>query len=476
MKTRYILLAIVALAISACVGNTLPSEPEEMPMTITAFQEGSEMTRTTVLGGGAQVYWEPSEQIQVFFKDASAIYTSSNTENALVTDFTGNLTGLEEADANNLIWGLYPCNENASCDGEFVTTYLSPNQDGRTGSFAKNTHITLAQSKDQNLYFYSVCGGLRFSLTQEGIKRVTFEGNNGEAIAGKIKIAFANGFPVVQEISEGKTKITLTAPGGGTFQTGQWYYISAIPGSLPNGYTMIFYKESESAKLTSFSPVFFKRGIFGSLAIAEEDLIFNPSGPDIDIAVDLGLSVKWAPWNVGTSVPEEYGAYFSWGETDEKGDYDQTTHKWKKPDTSELTKYNTLTNYGNVDNKTTLDLEDDAARVNWGSTWRMPTQSEFNELINNCDVFWTTENDVYGCRFTSKKAGYTNKSIFLPAAGYRYNTWRDAAGSAGLYLSSSLNSYDPYYAYCLCFTPLELVVTNQGYRCYGYSVRAVCDK
>ncbi len=283
MKARYILFAVAALAISACAksNNEIP-EQDGVQMTITAYQEGAEMTRTTVQEGGTQVYWEPSDEVKVFFKGSSGRFISQNTENAAVTDFSGTINifagANEGANSSNLIWGLYPYRADATFDGSSVTTTLPASQTGRAGSFAKNTHITLAQSGGLDLAFYNVCGGLRFSLTQEGIKRVTFEGNNGEAIAGKIKVTFADGIPVVQEVSEAQTMITLTAPNGGTFQTGQWYYLEAIPGTLSGGYKMMFYKESESAKLTSLSTVKIKRGIFGSLSDADEDLIFKETG------------------------------------------------------------------------------------------------------------------------------------------------------------------------------------------------------
>ena len=223
MKTRYIFLAIAALAISACARNTEPSEPEGMHVTIKASLEGSNMTRTTLQNGGTQVYWEPSDEIKVFFRGTGNRFISQNTTLSKTADFTGSFSavvGSNEGDASShLIWGLYPFRSDATSDGSSVTTTLPAEQTGRAGSFAKNTNITLAQSAGLNLAFYNVCGGVRFSLTQEGIKRVTFEGNNGEAIAGKIKIAFANGIPIVQEVSEGESVITLTAPNGGTFQT-----------------------------------------------------------------------------------------------------------------------------------------------------------------------------------------------------------------------------------------------------------------
>ena len=160
--------------------------------------------------------------------------------------------------------------------------------------------------------------------------------------------------------------------------------------------------------------------------------------------VDLGLSVKWATCNVGATKPEEYGDYFAWGETQPKDYYD---------------------------NKTTLDLSDDAARANWGGSWRMPTKAEQDELRNNCTWTWTTQNGVNGYKVTSKSNG---NSIFLPAAGYRYVSSLNDAGSLGYYWSSSLYTDNPNFAYSLFFGSSDVVWYIID-RYYGFSVRPVCQ-
>ena len=100
--------------------------------------------------------------------------------------------------------------------------------------------------------------------------------------------------------------------------------------------------------------------------------------------VDLGLPsrIKWATCNVGATTPEEYGDYFAWGETEPKDNYDWSTYKWCNESNATMTKYCTDSSYGTVDNKTVLELEDDAAYVNWGGNWRMPTKAELDELTN----------------------------------------------------------------------------------------------
>ena len=180
--------------------------------------------------------------------------------------------------------------------------------------------------------------------------------------------------------------------------------------------------------------------------------------------VDLGLSVKWATCNVGANKPEEYGDYFAWGETEPKEHYDWSTYKWYNGDNANLTKYCYDSLYGIVDNKTVLDLSDDAARANWGGSWRMPTKAERDELRNNCTWTWTTQSGVKGYKVTSDKNG---KSIFLPASSLNY------AGSNGSYWSSSLSTDYSSGAYGLHFNSGYVYGYESG-RCNGFSVRPVC--
>ena len=185
--------------------------------------------------------------------------------------------------------------------------------------------------------------------------------------------------------------------------------------------------------------------------------------------VDLGLSVKWATCNVGATKPEEYGDYFAWGETEPKDYYDWSTYKWCNGSYDTQTKYCTNSSYGTVDNKTVLDKEDDAAAVNWGGNWRMPTDAEMTELRNNCTWTWTTQNGVKGYQVT----GPNGNSIFLPAAGCRRGSSLDDAGSYGVFWSSSLLSGNPHIACALYFNSDSVNWYRNGRR-YGPSVRPVC--
>lgn len=184
-------------------------------------------------------------------------------------------------------------------------------------------------------------------------------------------------------------------------------------------------------------------------------------------AVDLGLSVKWANMNVGAESPEDYGDYFAWGETSTKETYDWSTYFDTNDGGSTFTKYN------NEGGKTILDPEDDAAHVNWGGSWRMPTKAEWQELLVNCTWTWTTQNGINGYKVTSKKAGYTDKFIFLPAAGYRNVSGLRTVGSYGYYWSSSLSEYDSSIAWYLLFNSGLAGLDGYRNRGYGRSVRPV---
>ena len=184
--------------------------------------------------------------------------------------------------------------------------------------------------------------------------------------------------------------------------------------------------------------------------------------------VDLGLSVKWATCNVGATKPEEYGNYYAWGETSPKTTYDYSTYKWCNGSYDTMTKYCTDSDYGTVDNKTVLDPEDDAAAVNMGGSWRMPTAEEQKELIDECTWTWTTLNGVNGYNVE----GSNGNSIFLPAAGCRYDGDLLDAGSLGYYWSSSLGTGDSDGAYNLHFSSVD-VVWNDYDRSSGRSVRGV---
>lgn len=224
--------------------------------------------------------------------------------------------------------------------------------------------------------------------------------------------------------------------------------------------------------------------------------------------VDLGLpsGLKWATCNVGASNPEDYGYYFAWGATEPQELYDwvHTPYQTKNTTSYSSTRYtkylgSTSSSYKDPSAtdadalKTVLDPEDDAAHVNWGGDWRMPTSAEQDELRNNCYWKWVTTYNgksvigyiVYKAKDSADKGKYSSRyspvgsysvsdpHIFLPAAGDRDDSSSGSVGSCGRYCSSSLNSSLSYGAYELYFGSYIVDSSSNSRRC-GQSVRPVC--
>ena len=170
--------------------------------------------------------------------------------------------------------------------------------------------------------------------------------------------------------------------------------------------------------------------------------------------VDLGLSVKWATCNVGASKPEDYGNYYAWGETSTKSSYTSDNCKTYRKSMGDIK----------------ANSKCDAARANWGGTWRLPTEAELKELENRCTWTWTTQNGVKGHKVT----GPNGNSIFLPAAGYRCGSSLNNAGECGYYWSSTPGESGSVGAYGLGFGSGWHYVYDYS-RYNGLSVRPVLE-
>ena len=165
--------------------------------------------------------------------------------------------------------------------------------------------------------------------------------------------------------------------------------------------------------------------------------------------VDLGLSVMWATCNIGADSPEEYGNYYAWGETATKSEYRQDNcYRWGGSD---------------------LTFSDDAAYVNWGGNWRIPTKAEFEELRDRCSWVYMKISGTPGFNVT----GPNGNSIFLPYAGNKQYDQSNKVGEAGYYMSKS--SDESYYAYCL-YIDAGTVEVDSYTLYFGRSVRAVLPK
>lgn len=176
---------------------------------------------------------------------------------------------------------------------------------------------------------------------------------------------------------------------------------------------------------------------------------------DVAGEVDLGLSVKWANVNIGSQNEGSYGNYYQWGA--------------KEPYYS-----HTVVQYYQGGKNITPESGFDTASELWGGSWRMPTKEEWKELIDNCQWTWVNANGLFGMRVTSKVAGYTDRSIFLPAAGYYWDgAWRTDNGGSGDYWTSSF--YSGTSAYFQSFWNNATSSAPTDPMNFGFTVRPVID-
>lgn len=372
-------------------------------------------------------------------------------------------------------------------ENEVVTITLPVTQSYAQNSFGLGDNTMVSISSGNLLEYKNVGGYLMLKLYGEGVSvsSITLRGNNGEKLAGDATVTMPlDGVPSVVIAENAATGITLTCPGpvalGATAEESTEFWFVVPPVTFSKGFTVSVNISTGGVfnKSTSKS-VTIRRNNLSKMSPME--VIPAP----IPKAVDLGLSVKWASFNLGALSPEEYGDYYAWGETEpyyisqdpltwkegKEAGYSWSSYKWCNGSITTLTKYCNKSNYGYngfTDTKSVLYPEDDAASVNLGGNWRMPTDAEWTELRENCTWTWTTQNGVYGRLVTASNGN----SIFLPAAGSRLDSSLNLAGFYGNYRSSSLITDYPYDAWLVYFNSGG-VGRSFSHRFYGLSIRPV---
>ena len=290
-------------------------------------------------------------------------------------------------------------------------------------------------------------------------------------------------------------------------------YISAFSSGLVNKGTAYYWTSTLNQSIGNIGRRFHGASIRPVKAIPESENR-RKAAPDPvkplrhNAMVDLGLSVLWADCNVGADKPEELGARFAWGETAQKTYYSECNYKYMAAYKDEnkwwYSKYIPFKENSNdpyKDGKTRLELDDDAARANWGGKWRMPTKEDYKELYEKCEWKEDSINGVKGFRITSKVPGYTQNSIFLPYnSSFFGENFLATIYVEGYYLTSDLSSQYTDRCVALAFSDDEFGTSDEVEldfgesvsslggskmskihitardRVKGYSVRAVCAK
>ena len=473
MKNLYKAFASAAVALLAvsCVNEMANDTPDGLFRKYNlSFDDG---TKTELSGSGStrQVKWNEGDEIKYYTKDKQSSVSTASVSLAGSTAFVEIPRGRSD-DFINAVYGAGSLTGSSStADCMYVT---SPAKNAQSYTSFAQAHLCAAFSadlEDPDLKFHNAVSILKFT-SATSISKVVFSGNNGEVITGgsngSLKISYSGGAISAEPSSTGGTSVTVTTGGQESD-----FYIAILPvnfseGIIVRGYDASGYLLCERKTSGALNTV----NAAGLPVIANlgsiQDWLDNPK----PTAVDLGLSVKWASFNLGAKTPEGSGDYFSWGETAPKSSYTWSTYAYGQSKNGPFSEYVVDAASGTSDYKTILDLEDDAAHAIWGDAWRMPSKEEVQELRNNCTWTWTTLGGVNGYKITSKKSGYTGNFIFLPAAGMMSGSKVQNAGTEGDYWSSSLYTTESCSSWSPYFTSSDFS-TGDCYRYFGLPVRAV---
>ena len=287
-------------------------------LTIQATREGEPETKTIRNAIDGAVLWVPNDAISLFYgsgTNGGSRFVSNATEATSVTNFTGTITaitgGADISLQDTYFWGVYPYRNDVSCDGSTVTMTLPAQQNAIPGTFDTMLFPSIGRSQGLNMGFYNVCGGWRFSLTKAGIRKVTLKSNNGEIIAGKVKVGLSDsGIPVVNEIIDGSDEVTLECPNGEYFEVGKNYYFVLLPGKMTSGFTMTFETYTEVGVYNRAASTTITRSNF--LGITNIDnYLTTPYTPKPDYTPgDDEMVSEYALLGV-TGVTFEYARYLS---------------------------------------------------------------------------------------------------------------------------------------------------------------------
>lgn len=282
MKTRRFIILLAAM--SGVLGCVRQLESEDQPEGSVIFKavNGDNLETKTVLQSDGTIMWSEADEINLFYGSAhSTKFTSTNTSPASEAEFKGSLDGFEYNETDSF-WATYPYNEANTCDGSSVTVTLPAEQTAVAGTFADDLFISVAKTKDFNLRFFNVCGGIKFSVTTEGVRSVVFKGKGGEVLAGTAKVSFGeDGKPLVREVTNPKTEIKVSAPEGASFEVGKWYYLVSLPVSLQNGFFFTLEKPNGSMATKEYDKaVAVKRSIWGVLKDSDGTLEYSEIDAD----------------------------------------------------------------------------------------------------------------------------------------------------------------------------------------------------
>ena len=260
LSFRLLFPLVAMLAIASCQSGELDiqgpeaegQQKELREVIITAsISDAQDETRTSYNETEGKNYWSPGDKIKVFSAGEEAEFTSMNTSPEPIVKFKGYIASItgssnDDDDSKDYVWGLYPYSTGATYaepDGisrtARITTTYPDVQVGVAGTFGDNLAVMIGRSESLSIPFRGAYSGAFFKVSRSDIVSMTLRGLNNEVLVGKATIGLDNTLlPVVEEVTDGKTAVTVTAPNG-TFEPDKNYYIITLPDvALPNGYSV----------------------------------------------------------------------------------------------------------------------------------------------------------------------------------------------------------------------------------------------
>ncbi len=502
MKNKFLTLVALAAAAmtTACSGDTLATDAEQQPqepqtVSLTASVDGDNTTRVGMSrdNGKVSFYWHADDMITVHIKkkdDPDYLYyahfsIATDTETGAKT---ATFKGKVDAGYEVGTYALYPADGGHDMALNKFGFYLEPSYSYRTvdsNIFPKTTDgVTtypqnsirmpmLGTISDGNISFKHLGGVLLIRVDKMPTEKGAIVVSADQRLWGTYLIQD----PESSTPYIASNLLSSSSADGDHLHTVTFNYSGATVGGVG-----VFYLPVPTGEYTNIKiNVNGVTAEFGSLKVERGDVITIPvyQGTDgsygcdyvvnghkfIDLCLPSGT--LWAETNVGADNAADYGNYYAWGETETKSNYHNSYNNYKYYDTEN----NVFTKYPNSDD--VLESEDDAAYMNWGSFCKTPTYGNFGELGSNCTWEWTTQpnssnQDTYGCLFTSKKNG---KTVFFPAAGYKDCTSTHWTGGGGCYWSTLYSQDKRSYRFLLQNN--EVSITDSDYRYRGLPVRPV---
>lgn len=531
MKKGFVFNLLAVLALAGCQTKELDYalQQESKHFTATIEDDFNSGETRTFMDENGNVRWKQGDQVSIFagstvneqyqVTDASDGKTSAGFNKLSGGGFVGG----GEIDNNVAFYPYTSTAEIAKSGSAYVISdiTLPATQNYAEASFGNGAFPMAAvtsNTDDMHLKFKNVLGGLKLQLKgTASIASISVTGNRDEVLCGAAAVTVSNGSAPSINLTDATAKTVTLDCGDGVqlnAETATAFVIALPPMTMEGGFTVVV-TDTEGGTMeikTTKSQTINRSSLLKMPAVVYEGTVVESHE-----YVNLGLSsgLLWATTNIGALSPEMFGDYFAWGETTpyyEAGfaQEDPQTH-WKEgkeegynyPSYSlcegtryTLTKYVDYVNgYGERDGLHTLESSDDAAYVNWGTEWRIPTLEDWSELYGECYWEWTDSYNsssikgyiVYKSKTLSDKGAHnygaqppqetyalSDTHIFLPQADY-WN-WAGIHHNSAYYWSSTLMAWsEPYKAYCLYFQfgAGSLDYSAHLERVYGLPIRPV---